>query len=54
MEPKKSLSPANRPETKEAYKAPAVEIVEVKVEQGVQMYSPPGPGGGPGGGGPSF
>lgn len=46
METSELLSPANTPETKETYEAPAIEVVEVKVEQGVQMYLPE-PGGRP-------
>lgn len=34
----------NMPETKEVYETPIIEIAEVKVEQGVQMSPPPGPG----------
>jgi len=49
MESDNLLSRASISETKEEYDAPIVEIVEVKVEQGVQMYfSLPNPGNSPG------
>jgi len=46
METKNMIIPAT--EAKEKYEAPVIEIIEVKVEQGVQM-SPPSPGGSSGG-----
>jgi len=37
METKYIISPVIIPETKEIYEAPVIQVVEVKVEQGVQM-----------------
>jgi len=36
MKTENRINPANEPEAKEAYAAPAVEIVEVMVERGFQ------------------
>ena len=38
MNTENRLNPANMSETKEAYESPVIETIEVKVEQGVQMY----------------
>ena len=43
MKTENKLYKTGTPEMKEAYEAPAIEIVEIKVEQGVQL-SPPDPG----------
>jgi len=43
MKTENKLYKTGTPEMKEAYKAPVIEIVEVKVEQGFQT-SPPDPG----------
>jgi len=53
MEPQNEFNPDSFPKTKEAYEAPTIEILEVLVEQGVQMY-PTVPGGSPDGTPPSF
>ena len=37
MNTENRLNPANMSKTKEAYESPVIEIVEIKVEQGVQM-----------------
>ena len=42
METNKEMNRTNAPDTREKYETPAMEIVEIKVEQGFQMsgYDP--------------
>ena len=52
MEKETKTAPVNVPETKEAYEAPVIETIEVRVEQGFQasLGDPRNPGDGGGGG----
>jgi len=47
MERENETAPENMPEIKEAYEAPVITTIEVRVEQGFQT-SPPPPGNDPG------